>query len=43
MPQKKNRKRSLRPVRILGAEALTVIRGGADFSFTTKVDKSSPG
>lgn len=37
------KKTSNRPVRVLGTDALTFVRGGADFSFTSKVTKSSPG
>ena len=37
------KKTPIRPVRVLGADALTIVRGGADFVFTSKVTKSSPG
>jgi len=37
------KKAPIRPVRVLGTEALTFVRGGADFVFTSKVTKSSPG
>lgn len=41
--QNQNQNKALRPVRVLGAEALGFVRGGVELAFTTKINKSSPG
>lgn len=40
MPQKKQQNRTLRPVRVVGTDALSFVRGG--FNFVAVVSKSSP-